>query len=124
MARIFLAEVLVTTASGSGVDVAVYDVPSGKSFTLKVLGMGGDATTWSTTEAVLGYVYPEIAGVDKRGLEVRVMQGDVTGISIQYLIVPIPGGVTFSGGESIQVECDPATTTSTRWRGIIIGDET
>lgn len=123
MAAIFIADVLVTTATGTGVQVCSYTVPTGKTFDLRVIGCGGDVTTFSTTEAHMGYVYPEIAGTAKRGLEVRVMQGDVTGIAIQYLVVPIPGGLLFPAGTSIRVLCDPATTTSTRWRGIIIGDE-
>jgi hypothetical protein len=123
MARIFQADLITTTASGTGVNVSTYTVPTSKTFTLKVLGMGGEPTTWTTTEASLGYVYPKIAGVDKRGLEVRIMAGDVTGINIQYLIIPIPGGVTFAAAETVQVNCDPAGTTSTRWRGVIIGDE-
>lgn len=123
MARIFVADIVTTTNTGTGVVVASYTVPTGKTFTLKVLGIGGEPTTWSTTETHLGYVYPVIAGVNKRGLELRIMQGDTVGHNIQYLIIPIPGGVTFSAGETIEIKCDPATTTSTRWRGVIIGDE-
>jgi len=123
MARVIVASVLTTTAAGTRVEVCSYTVPPGKKFILKVIGCGGEPTTWSTTEASLGYVYPGVNSTDFRGMEVRNMQGDATGVNIQYLIVPIPGGIEFTAGEKIGIYCDPAGTTSSRWKGIIIGDE-
>lgn len=124
MVRVLIASVLTTTTTTANQTVATYTVPSGKKFNLRVIGLGGEPTTWSTTEVSMGYVWLDINGTDYRGIEVRNMQGDATGVNIQYLIIPIPGGIDFSAGETITIECTPTTTTSARWKGIIIGDET
>lgn len=124
MTRIIVANVLTTTTTTANQQVASYTVPTGKKFKLLLLGLGGEPTTWSTTETSLGYVWLDISEVDYRGIEVRAMAGDATGVNIQYLILPIPEGIEFTAGEVIKIECTPAGTTSTRWKGIIIGDLT
>jgi len=123
MTTVLIAQVLTTTTTTANQIVASYTVPSGKTFKLKVIGIGGEPTTWSTTELSMGYVWLRINGVDYRGIELRNMQGDATGVNIQYLIIPIPEGITFPGGTTIEIVCTPTTTTSARWKGIIIGEE-
>jgi hypothetical protein len=123
MARIIVANILTTTTTTANQTIAQYTVPTGKTFTLKLLGLGGEPTTWSTTELSMGYCWVDIGGTDYRGIELRAMQGDATGVNIQYLILPIPNGIQFNAGETIKIECTPTTTTSARWKGIIIGDE-
>jgi len=123
MTTVIVAQVLTTTTTTANQTIASYTVPSGKTFKLKVIGLGGEPTTWSTSELSMGYCWLDIDGTDYRGIEVRNMQGDATGVNIQYLIIPIPEGVDFSAGQVIKIECTPATTTSARWKGIIIGDE-
>ena len=123
MTRVMIANV-VTTTSATQTTVATYTVPTGKTFKLYLLVIGGEPTAWSTTEASLGYIWLDVNGTDYRGIELRAMQGDATGVNIQYLVLPIPGGIEFTAGETITIECLPAGTTSTRWKGVIIGEET
>lgn len=129
MTRVLVSNVLTTTSSGADLEVCRYEVPLGKKFNLRVLVLGGEPTTFSTTESSLGYVYlsvyePLAGWANYRGIEVRNMQGDVTGVNIQYLVIPIPGGIDFTQGEIVAIRCSPTTTTSSRWKGTIIGDVT
>lgn len=123
MTTVLVASVLTTTTTTANQTIATYTVTTGKTLNLRVIGMGSEPTTWSTSELSLGYCWLDINNTDYRGIEVRGMQGDATGVNIMYLIIPIPEGINFAAGTIITIECTPATTTSTRWKGIIIGDE-
>ena len=123
MVRVLVANILTTTSTTANQTIVSYTVSTGKTLNLRVIGLGAEPTSWTTTEKDHGYCWVDVAGTDYRGLEVRGMAGDATGVNIQYLIVPIPGGIDFAAGTVIKIECTPATTTSTRWKGIIIGDE-
>jgi hypothetical protein len=133
MTRKIASNVLTTTATGTQ-QVLSYTVPSGYTFKLYQILIGVEPTTWTTDELHLGYIYVNINGVDYLGIQARGMQGDVTGIygsrgafpeqtgSFAFPL-PIFEDVEFNSGETITIYASPATTTSTRWRATIIGDE-
>ena len=129
----------ITTTETGTYEVLSYTVPSGYKFVFKDLIAGGEPTSWSTTETYLGYAYLQIDGVDYRGIEARGMQGDLCGVygagrgvakhTPTYpggsfaLPIPIFQGVEFGAGAVIKVMAQVATTTSSRWKGTLIGVE-
>lgn len=134
--RIIISNALTTTATGT-FEVISYTVPSGYKLKLKNITIGGEPTTWSTTEANLGYCYLQINGVDYRGLEDRAMQGDAVGIygsvgsgkdgltgtfGAGFVLSSSLYDIELNEGDVIKVIASPASTTSTRWRATIIAD--
>jgi len=128
----------ITTTSTGTYEVISYTVPSNCRLRIKAIVIGGEPTTWSTTEANLGYVYLQINGVNYRGIEARAMQGDIVGIygqagrGGQNLLTTFGAGfalpififdeLVLDENSVVKVIAEPSTTTSTRWRGTIIGE--
>jgi len=126
----------VDTTTTGNFTIVKYTVPDGYKFILKNVVLVAEPSTFSTTEAILGRAYLQINGTDCRGIEITGMQGDVTGIYSGggknnlttfgagfVLSIPIPLGVEFVTGTVIKVIANVASTTSTRWLGVIIGVE-
>ena len=131
--------VLTTTASGT-YEVLSYTVPSGNTFRLEHVLIGGEPTSWSTSESFLGYAYLKVNDTEYRGIETRNMQGDICGVygagrgvpkNCGFLLfggsfglsIPVPDNIEFPAGTVIKIMCKAEGTTSSRWRGTLIGKE-
>lgn len=79
---------------------------------LKTIVIAGYPTVWSATEANLGTIYLQVAGVDK--MEFRLQNTDNDTLA-GIVVIPLGNGLAFTGSEAVIVCVTPAATTSYTW---------
>jgi hypothetical protein len=86
---------------------------------LKTIVVAGYPTVWSATEANLGTIYLQVAGVDK--MEFRLQNTDNDTLA-GIVVIPLGNGLAFSGSEAVDVKVTPAAATSYTWTASLFYD--
>lgn len=118
--------VLVTTSVASNQEIYSYTV-SGSALTIKLLTLGAAYTTYSGTEAYLGFGRFQFDFNGGSGWETKDRSPAFVNTDLDnnnpLIIRPLGTGEVLSVGQKVRSICTPATATSIRWASSVWGEQ-
>jgi hypothetical protein len=114
---------LVTTSVAADQVILTHTV-SGSAFTMKLLMLGAAYTTYSATEAYLGFGRFQFdlgAGWVTKDRSPAFVNTDLDNNN-PLIIRPLMSGQVLAVGEDVRAVCTPATATSIRWNASAWGE--
>ena len=125
MAAVLQHGILVTTSTASDQQILSYTV-AGSNFTALILTLGAAFTSYSATEAYLGFGRFQFYENGGSGWETKDRSPAFVNTDLDnnnpLIIRPLGAGQVFTIGQKIRGICTPATATSIRWACSIWGN--
>lgn len=115
---------LVTTATTADQQIYSYTV-SGSALTMKLLTLGAAYTTYSATEAYLGFgrfQFDVGSGWVTKDRSPALVNTDLDNNN-PLIVRPLGSGQVLAVGDDVRAICTPATATSIRWNASVWGEQ-